>query len=404
MHRPRRIEKKGRRWLILVGGLLGLLLSTFFLFPKKIIPPPQPEPEPPLHIIDGSIKKNSSLYQSLMEMKIPLPWIHLIISELEPHVDFKRIRGGTYQILTNDEGELVKFVYEKSPTEVYKVEKEGHGYVAQKKDIPVDRYLVKVEGEISSSLFEAMNAVGEQDPLTIAFADILAWEIDFYQDLRKGDRFKVVVEKIYRGDRFIQYGVIHAVEYQRSEKIIRGIRYKDHYYNETGNSLKRAFLKSPLKFDRVSSRFSHARRHPILGGVRPHHGVDYAAPTGTPVWTVADGVVLSVGWAGGFGKQVVLRHQNGYQTYYGHLSRYSLGIKKGKRVQQKQIIGYVGATGLATGPHLDYRVSKDGRFRNPLKESFATGEPVAKKDLGAFEKRRDEVITWLKEDPPFRKN
>jgi murein DD-endopeptidase MepM/ murein hydrolase activator NlpD len=406
MVRPARNQKKGRKRWLLAGALLGLAVIAFFFFPQKTIPPPSKPaipPEPSFHIQEGNIEKNSSLYQSLMELKIPVPWVHLIISKLEPHVDFRRIRGGTFRILTDDEGELVKFVYEKSPIEVYKVEKGEHGYVAQQKDIPLDRYLVKVEGEITSSLFEAMNAAGEEDALTIAFADILAWEIDFYQDLRKGDRFNVVVEKIYREDRFVQYGTIHAVEFRQGDKTIRGIRYRDDYYQETGNSLKRAFLKAPLKFDRVSSRFSHARRHPILGGVRPHHGVDYAAPSGTPIWAVADGVVNSVGWAGGFGKQVVLQHRNGYKTYYGHLSRYGPGIKNGARVRQKQVIGYVGATGLATGPHLDYRINKHGRFRNPLKESFATGEPVAKKDWIAFEKRRDEVMAWLSEDSPFRK-
>ena len=225
---------------------------------------------------------------------------------------------------------------------------------------------MRVEGEIRASLYEAMNAAGEKDPLTISFAEILAWEIDFYQDLREGDLFKVLVEKIYKGDQFIQYGTIRGVEFEQGGKIIRGIWYQGDYYNEEGISLRKAFLKAPLRFDRISSRFSGARRHPILGGVRPHYGVDYAAPVGTPIWAVADGTVVSVGWNGGFGRQVVLRHVNGYKTYYGHLSRYGSGIRRGVRVKQKQIIGYVGTTGLSTGPHLDYRLGKSGRFRNRL--------------------------------------
>jgi murein DD-endopeptidase MepM/ murein hydrolase activator NlpD len=238
----------------------------------------------------------------------------------------------------------------------------------------------------------------------MAFAEILAWEIDFYKDVREGDQFKVVVEKIYKGDQFIQYGTLHAVEYQRGEKIIRGIRYKEDYYNEKGISLRKAFLKAPLRFNRISSRFSRARKHPILGGVRPHFGVDYAAPPGTPIWAVADGTVTSCGWNGGYGNQVILRHMNGYMTYYGHLSGFGLGIRKGVRVRQKQIIGYVGSTGLSTGPHLDYRLAKDSQFQNPLKATFPTGLSIEKGERDTFHQRGDEMLEWLQGDSPYRKN
>jgi murein DD-endopeptidase MepM/ murein hydrolase activator NlpD len=193
------------------------------------------------------------------------------------------------------------------------------------------------------------------------------------------------------------------VEYQRGDQKIRGIEYQGEYYSESGVSLKKAFLKAPLRFNRISSKFSRARRHPILGGIRPHFGVDYAAPTGTPIWAVADGTVFSWGWSNGFGKQVILRHPNGYKTCYGHLSHYGPGIRKGVRVRQKQIIGYVGSTGLSTGPHLDYRLVRDGRFRNPLKESFPAGSPIREKEMERFQKRRDEVIAWLQGNTPSNK-
>jgi murein DD-endopeptidase MepM/ murein hydrolase activator NlpD len=299
-------------------------------------------------------------------------------------------------------GELVKFVYEEGPTEVYEIEKDAQGYKARKKEIPLETYLVKAIGEIRSSLFEAMDSVGEQDALTISFAEILAWEIDFYKDVKEGDRFKIIVEKLYKGDQFIRYGTIHAVEYQTGNESVRGIEYQGHYYHEDGTSLRKAFLKTPLRFNRISSRFSRARKHPILGGTLPHYGVDYAAPPGTPVWAVADGLVIACGWNGGFGKQVVLRHINGYKTYYGHLSRYGSGIRSGARVKQKQIIGYVGSTGLSTGPHLDYRLAKDGRFKNPLEESFPSGLPIGKGERDAFEQRRDGVMAWLEGEAPLR--
>jgi murein DD-endopeptidase MepM/ murein hydrolase activator NlpD len=234
----------------------------------------------------------------------------------------------------------------------------------------------------------------------IAFAEILAWEIDFYKDVREGDRFKVGVEKLYKGDQFIQYGPIHAVEYQSGEETIRGIGYQGEYYDENGLSLRKAFLRAPLRFNRISSRFSRARKHPILGGVRPHFGVDYAAPVGTPIWAVADGTVYSFGWSNGFGKQVILRHPNGYKSYYSHLSRYGHGIRKGAIVKQKQIIGYVGSTGLSTGPHLDYRLVKNGRLRNPLKEKFSGGPPIRKEEMERFRKRRDEMVAWLQGEAP----
>jgi murein DD-endopeptidase MepM/ murein hydrolase activator NlpD len=411
--RPFEAKRRRRKRILLSGFLLvGLLILTYFFMLPSIPPPPSdapPAPPPPsaqdptLHTIEGSVKERSTLFQSLSEKDVPLRWIDLIISKLKPYVNFRRIKGGTYRLLTDGNGELVRFTYEASPTEIYEIERDSGEYVAQKKKVALDSRLVKVVGEIQSSLFEAMEAAGEEDLLTIAFAEILAWEIDFYKDVREGDRFKVVVEKLYKGDRFIEYGPICAIEYQRGERIIQGFRYKGGYYNEKGISLRRAFLKVPLRFNRISSKFSRARKHPILGGIRPHFGVDYAAPPGTPIWAVADGTVTSCGWSGGFGNQVTLRHINGYTTYYGHLSGFGPGIRTGARVRQKQIIGYVGSTGLSTGPHLDYRLSKDGHFRNPLREIFPTGLPIERGEMEAFHRIRDEMKGWLQGDTPDRK-
>jgi len=408
--RPFEAKRKRRKWILLSGSFLVPLffLIYFFVLPSTPSLPPATAPaslspasqDSLLHTIEGEVRGRSTLFQSLSEKQIPVRSIDLIISKLKPYVNFRKMKGGTYQYTQNGKGELIKFVYEASPTEVYEIEKDSEGYAVQKRKVLLESHLVKVVGEIRSSLFEAMEAAGEQDGLTIAFAEILAWEIDFYKDVREGDRFKVVVEKNYKGDQFIHYGPIRALEYQRGERILRGIRHKEGYYNEKGVSLRKAFLKAPLRFSRISSKFSLARKHPILGGLRPHYGVDYAAPPGTPIWAVADGIVTSCGWNGGFGNQVILRHMNGYTTYYGHLSAFGSGIRRGARVSQKQIVGYVGSTGLSTGPHLDYRLAKDGQFRNPLKEVFPAGYPIEKGEVEAFRQTRDEMAVWLQEDSP----
>lgn len=382
--------------------IVMILFFTFFYF---LSIPNAFSLEPQLQVIEGTIKGGETFSQSLAKKKISIKWVNIIVSKLRPYVDFRRIRGGeSYQWIEDENGDLVKFIYEVSLTEVYEIEKDSKGkYVAKKKEVPLEIYLIKAEGEIHSSLAKAIKEVGEHWSLATAFAEVLAWEMDFPQDVREGDRFKVVVEKLYKDDEFIKYGTIYALEYQTAKKIIRGIRFRNRYYDEKGYSLDKAFLKMPLRFNYISSGFNRNRRHPIMGGVHPHLGIDYAAPIGTPVWAVADGIVDSAGWEEGFGKQVVLRHPEGYMSYYSHLSKYGPGIKAGKRVEQKQIIGYVGSTGFSTGPHLDYRLSKNGQFINPQKETFPTGKPIGERDGEAFCKWKDVVLAWLNEGAPFKK-
>jgi murein DD-endopeptidase MepM/ murein hydrolase activator NlpD len=411
---PERPFWRRKRWVLpILGTLVAVgVFSVFWRGTAPTISPPErrveetgsipPAKEPELFTIEGKVETHGTFLQSLMEKKIGQPWIQLIISQLKPHINFRKIKGGSFRFVGDKEGNLVKFTYEAGPTEIYEIVKGPQGYTASRLDVPLDTRLVKVVGEIRSSLFEAMEGAGEQDSLTLAFAEILAWEVDFYKDLREGDRFKVVVEKLYKGEDFIRYGLVHAVEYKGQEKSVTGIRYREDYYDERGISLKKAFLKAPLRFNRISSRFSRSRRHPILGGLRPHLGTDYAAPIGTPVWAVGDGTVVSFGWNEGYGKQVVLRHMNGYMTYYSHLSHFGPGIQAGRSVKQKQIIGYVGSSGLSTGPHLDYRLARNGQFRNPLRESLPTGVPLEKSELEKYQRQKEEVLMSLQGDAPWQ--
>jgi murein DD-endopeptidase MepM/ murein hydrolase activator NlpD len=355
-------------------------------------------------VIKGRMKEGDSFSHSLLRKRIPLQWVRLIVSKLAPFIDFRRMKGGDFQLITDEKGELVKFTFETGPTEIYEIEKDPSGeYVAKRKEVPLEMYLVKVEGEILYSLSRAIHRVGEENGLVQAIEEVFAWQIDFTRDVRRGDRFKVLVEKLYKGNQFIDYGNIHAIEYQSEKIVIKGIRFKNNYYDGKGNSLGKAFLKKPLRFHYISSGFNRNRKHPIMGGIEPHLGIDYAAPIGTPVWAVANGTVIFCGWVEGFGKHVAIKHPNGYVSYYSHLSRYGPKVKEGKRVEQKQVIGYVGSTGLSTGPHLDFRLSKNSKFINTLKEVFPAGQPISKRDMEAFARKRDEVMAWLNEDPPFRR-
>lgn len=266
----------------------------------------------------------------------------------------------------------------------------------------------------SPSLFGAMSRAGERVDLAMAMATTLGSEVDFNTELQPGDRFRVLVDKQYRAaddgegrheDVFVKYGDIQAVVLENAGRSIEAVRFAPHdgaadYYDRNGRSLRRFFLKSPLKFDPiVTSRFSMGRLHPVLGEVRAHLGVDFRAPTGAPVIAVADGVVVSAGYAGGAGRMVHLRHANGFETEYLHLS--AIDVRAGSRVRQGEVIGKVGSSGLATGPHLDYRVRRDGAFVNPtaVHQAMPPGDPVAESDRAEFERVRERLFAALNAGP-----
>jgi len=241
---------------------------------------------------------------------------------------------------------------------------------------------------------------GEGGEPAFDVAAIFESDVDFNTELRPGDSFKAAVETMYLEGRFSRYGRTLAAQLDPGQRVLRAVRFdgprRTEYYTPDGVPLRKTFLRSPLKFTRISSRFSHARLHPILNVVRPHLGVDYAAPTGTPVRAAADGVVVSAGWSGGYGKVVRMRHTRGLETLYGHLSR--IDVKRGQRVEQGERIGAVGMTGLATGPHLDYRTIRSGVFVNPLTIQPPPAEPIRASARAAFEEARDRELALL--EPP----
>ncbi len=266
---------------------------------------------------------------------------------------------------------------------------------------------VRIEGPIDNSLYEALDAqVGDEqldaaDRQRLAWdlADVYAWQVDFTRDIQGGDRFQVLFERLVSEDGEVRFGRVLASDLTMSGKSLTAFRYEGEghpaYYDAEGNSLRRAFLRAPVQFRRISSGFARARFHPILGLTRRHEGTDYAAPPGTPVMAAGEGVVLRAGWAGGYGNLIEIRHRSGITTRYGHLRGFARGVRAGARVQQGQIIGYVGSTGLASGPHLHYEFRVNGVAKDSRRVELGNGAPISPGQRAAFELERDHLMLLL---------
>jgi murein DD-endopeptidase MepM/ murein hydrolase activator NlpD len=388
---------------MVVGALLGAAFVHFLKGgpePAVVEAPPHPAAPPPTIL---TLRKGHTFQDALHGHGMDRNLAERILHAFRSHLDFRRLKPGDgVEVHYDPAGGVSRVVYRQSPVDIVEAWKDGDAWAAGKRDVQVDRRVASVAGALEGSLFESIEGLGEHAQLVLDFAEVFAWDFDFAQDSQPGDRFRMLVEKIYTGDQFVRYGRILVAEYEEAGgKVHTGIYFTDGsesgYYTPAGESLRRAFLKSPLEFSRITSRFSHARRHPILGGVRPHLAVDYAAPRGTPVFAVADGVIESAGWLGGNGNTVTLRHRSNFKTMYNHLAAFGKGIRAGTHVKQRQVIGYVGSTGLSTGPHLDYRVMKDGRFVNPLKQIFLPGKPISPGARPAFVEARDTLVRQLHE-------
>jgi murein DD-endopeptidase MepM/ murein hydrolase activator NlpD len=321
--------------------------------------------------------------------------------------DLRRMRAQDELAITwTLDGEPISVRWESSPWLGFVAVATDAGWEVRRSETRPDVRVEAVGGEVKRSLFETVEALGESPQLVLELVEIFSSDFDFTADTRNGDRVRLLVEKRYAGDQFVDYGQVLVAQYLSDGRALTGVGFEPAggrlaYYDLDGRSLKKSFLKSPLEFTRITSGFTYARPHPILGGVRPHLAVDYAAPPGTPVRAVADGTAVVAGWNGGNGIQVHLRHHAGYETVYNHLSRLGPGVRAGGRVSQRQVIGYVGSTGLSTGPHLDYRVVKNGRFVNPLGEKFIPGQPLAGAEHGRFLREARELVRRLEDASPF---
>ncbi len=313
---------------------------------------------------------------------------------------YQLVPGRTVRAVTTEDGELVKLRYLRGDGTELTVDKRGEDFFAREQALPTERRLQLSSGEIQSSLFAATDAAGLSDSVAVQLADVFSSEVDFHRDLRSGDRFAVVFEAFYSNGELVRSGRIIAAEFTHAGRTSRAVYYQDPqgrggYYTPEGKNMRKSFLRSPLEFSRISSGFSLSRFHPILNRWRAHMGVDYAAPSGTRVKATADGYVQFVGRQGGYGNLVVLRHKNEYSTAYGHLSAYAKGLRLGQRVSQGDIIGYVGMSGLATGPHLHYEFRVNGVYQNPLRLAIPPGPPITAALRPEFEDRLRPLLEQL---------
>ncbi len=344
-----------------------------------------------LEVTTGKVKRNQFLADILLPQKVSYSTIDLLAKRSKPVFDVRKIRRGhNYTLISSRDSipKILYFVYEISPSNyvVYHLVDSVYAELGKK---PIERINKTIKGKVKTSLWNAFTDKGNDPNLAIKISEIYAWTIDFFE-IQKSDAFKVIVPELYIDGKyvgfdnplaanFIHKGVSHFAFYFEQNG-------KGDYFDETGKSLERKFLKAPLKYRRISSRFTNHRWHPILKIYRPHHGVDYAAAEGTPVHALGDGIIVGKGYqrAGG-GNYLKIKHNSIYTTQYAHLRAFARGMKVGKHVRQGQLIGFVGHTGLATGPHLDFRVYKYGRPINPLNLKSPPAKPIAKAYRPAFD-------------------
>ncbi len=331
--------------------------------------------------------------------------IQVLYDQVKPVFDLRRLRTSQQlRLYADPSGAVVRLEYDVDDFNYLAVEKRDDMFQAGLHARPVETKTGIICGSIDESPILAFNRLGEEDSLALGFADLFSWDVDFYIDLRQGDTFKVIFEKRYLQGKFIGYGQILAAEITNQGRFLQAFAYVSPdtqrlgHYDAEGKSLEKEFRKSPLKWARITSRFSSSRLHPIHKVYRAHYGVDYGAPVGTPVQATADGVATFAGWNGASGRMVRIRHKNAYETMYLHLRSFGPGIRSGARIKSGDIVGYVGSSGDSTGPHLDYRITRNGSYLNPLSAKFDPVQPLREERLEDF-KREIEKYRWLLAEP-----
>jgi len=350
--------------------------------------------------IKGSIRKGETFFNIFKKYNLDIAELFMIREAAADVHGLRNLRPGReYKITVDDNVKINSLEYRIDDDAILNITRTGSGFSAKKVPIAYEKKILHIGSVIKDNLISSLGEGRENLVLALELSDIFAWDIDFSTDIRNDDSVKIVVEGLYLDGTFRKYGDIQSVEFINNGQVYKAYRFMNDgragYYDDNGKSFKKAFLKAPLNFRRISSYFSKNRFHPVLKSYRPHHGVDYSAPTGTPVSAVGDGKVIFAGTKGGYGRLIAIRHTNGYETYYGHLSRIDKGVRSGTRVDQGQIIGYVGATGLATGPHLHYEMKINHKSVNPLGIKMPRGESVPAGLMAAFKSFRNQMDIQL---------
>ncbi|MFH0920531.1 MAG: M23 family metallopeptidase [Fibrobacterota bacterium] len=384
---------------VLAGFLVKIALFSTAEPVKASVGGPAPsQVADTLRTITCCIQKNENIPQILGLHGVKSSQRFGIVNALQVVYAGGLYEGQEYRLRTAPDSSLAEFIlYSRDRMIEYQVSAGDGTFKAGKRQVPLILRTQTLTGALTNSLYAAVTEAGETPELIQNFIDIFAWDINWFVEPRQGDTFKISFEKYYREDgAFIKYGNIlaaiyvngdhaHSAYYFGTGKMAPG------YFDENGVSLKKSFLKAPLAYRRISSRFSLSRLHPVLNIRRPHFGIDYAAATGTPVKAAGNGVIASACRNGGYGNLIQIKHPNGYTTCYGHLNGFAKGVRRGKRVAQGDIIGYVGSTGLSTGPHLDYRVTRSGRFVNPLTLKSVPMRRLPKAALPAYAALRESL-------------
>jgi murein DD-endopeptidase MepM/ murein hydrolase activator NlpD len=361
-----------------------------------------PEP-PPREFIEVSdrIKRGETLFDIFKRHELDIAELYEISKAAAKTYNLgKVISGHRYSIAFNKENRVQHMSYYIDDLNVLEVSRVEDGFSVDKQPVAYERKIAAMGGVIKDNLVSALPDL----QVALGLSDVFAWDIDFTTDLRQGDTFKLLVEELWLDNEFKGYGSIISARFVNNGRTYEAYRFEQggdlDYYDGNGKSLRRAFLKAPLSYRRISSKFTRKRYHPVLRRYSPHLGVDYSAPRGTPVSSVGDGTVVFAGYKGPNGRLVIIRHPGGYKTYYGHLSRIKKGIRKGRKIVQGQIIGYVGSTGRATGPHLDYRIKHRGKFINPLTLKLPRGKPITSSLQADFTRFRDQMNSKLSSVDP----
>jgi murein DD-endopeptidase MepM/ murein hydrolase activator NlpD len=359
--------------------------NTVAVPPDAVLPvsfrPPLALPEPDYDSINLTIRRGDTLDRLFRQHDLNLGHLATIVRLPDARQYLRVLRPGDEIEITHDDGDLISLYRELSLTSALRVSKKPSGFLAEIVDRPIDVRKRRAYGRIDSSLFESGNAAGLPDKLIMNLAGIFAWDIDFVLDIRAGDDYYLLYEEIYQDGEFVTDGEIIAAEFNNDGRTYQAIRFIDNdgrsdYFTPDGSSVRKAFVRAPVDFSRISSSFNPRRRHPVLNTIRAHRGVDYAAPKGTPINAAGDGKIIFRGRKGGYGNAIIVQHGGNITTLYAHMSNFARTAPFGSRVRQGQVIGFVGSTGLATAAHLHYEYRLNGVHRNPRTVKLPKAEPI----------------------------